>query len=77
MNQDQSSGHPEKNFDPLKIMGVFWLVFGIIVLLSTLFVKGTTAVPLIRGVVTNIIAGLLLFAAGAFCLWRSGKRTRS
>ena len=54
----------KKEFEPLLIMGIFWFVFGIIILISTLFVKATPQVPLVRGVITNIIAGLLLLGAG-------------
>jgi predicted metal-binding membrane protein len=75
-NQDRGSN---KTFEPLEIMGVFWIFFGVIVLLATLFVKGTENVPLIRGVVTNVIAGLLLLAAGIFSFLkgRSNKRRKS
>jgi uncharacterized membrane protein HdeD (DUF308 family) len=58
----------KKTFEPLQIMGIFWLVFGIIVLGSTFFVKATPQVPLVRGVVTNIISGVLLAAAGVFSI---------
>jgi predicted benzoate:H+ symporter BenE len=68
MNSDKQTLEPEKKFEPLQIMGIFWLVFGIIVLASTFFVEATPQVPLVRGVVTNIIAGLLLLGAGVFCI---------
>jgi hypothetical protein len=68
MNSDQQNIEPEKSFEPLQIMGIFWLVFGIIVLASTFFIEATPRVPLVRGVVTNVIAGLLLFGAGIFCI---------
>jgi prolipoprotein diacylglyceryltransferase len=57
-----------KKFEPLEIMGIFWLVFGIVVLVSTFFVEATPQVPLVRGVVTNMIAGLLLVGAGIFSI---------
>ena len=68
----------KKEFEPLEIMGVFWVFFGIVVLLATIFVKGTETVPLIRGVVTNIIAGLLLLSAGVFSFLkgRANKRRK-
>jgi hypothetical protein len=68
MNSDKQTLEPEKKFEPLQIMGIFWLVFGIIVLASTFFVEGTPRVPLVRGIVTNIIAGLLLLGAGVLCI---------
>lgn len=77
---EMNNQHPEtkKAFEPLEIMGVFWIFFGVIVLLATLFVKGTENVPLIRGIVTNIIAGSMLLAAGIFSFLRgrSNKRRR-
>jgi uncharacterized membrane protein len=54
----------KKKFEPLIIVGVFWTVFGIVVLFATLFVRETDQVPLLRGVVTNIIAGSLLLGVG-------------
>jgi hypothetical protein len=77
MNTDQQNTEPEKKFEPLQIMGIFWLVFGIIVLASTFFIKATPQVPLVRGVVTNVIAALLLLGAGVVCMVRARiKRSR-
>ena len=73
--KNQQTVH-EKKFDPLAIMGVFWLVFGIIVLISTFFVRSTPEVPLIRGIITNIIAGALLLGAGLFLILKSRKNRR-
>ncbi|MGD2295291.1 MAG: hypothetical protein PVF22_05590 [Candidatus Aminicenantes bacterium] len=75
-NERQSGS--KQVFEPLEIMGVFWLFFGIVVLLATFFVKGTENVPLMRGVVTNIIAAALLLTAGVFSILkgRSNKRRR-
>ena len=69
----------KKEFEPLEIMSIFWLFFGIIVLLATFFVKATPEVPLIRGAVTNIIAGLLLLSAGILSIMkgRANKRRKS
>jgi prolipoprotein diacylglyceryltransferase len=68
MNSDKQALEPEKKFEPLQIMGIFWLVFGIIVLASSFFVEPTPQVPLVRGIVTNIIAGVLLLGAGVLCI---------
>ena len=68
VSHQETIEEPEKNFDPLGIMGIFWSVFGIIILAATFFVKATPRVPLIRGIVTNIIAGLLLLGTGIFCI---------
>ena len=76
-SKDRQSGSKQV-FEPLEIMGMFWLFFGIVVLLATFFVKGTENVPLIRGVVTNLIAAALLLAAGIFSILkgRANKRRR-
>jgi hypothetical protein len=66
----------KKEFDPLKIMGIFWLVFGVIVLFATLFVRTTPQVPAMRGIITNIIAGALLVGTGFFSLRRAGANRR-
>ncbi len=68
MNPDRQNTEPAQEFEPLQMMGIFWLVFGIIVLASSFFIEATPQVPLVRGVVTNIIAGLLLLGAGVFCI---------
>jgi hypothetical protein len=54
----------KKTFEPLMIVGVFWSIFGVVVLFATIFVRETDQVPLIRGVVTNLIAGSLLLGVG-------------
>jgi hypothetical protein len=76
-SNDQQSG-PKQIFEPLEIMGIFWLFFGGVVLLATFFVKGTENVPLMRGIVTNIIAAVLLLGAGVFSILkgRANKRRR-
>jgi uncharacterized membrane protein len=67
-----------KDFEPLEIMGLFWLFFGVVVLLATFFVRGTENVPLVRGIVTNILAAILLLGAGLFSLLkgRANKRRK-
>jgi hypothetical protein len=77
LSNDKQSGS-KQTFEPLEIMGVFWLFFGIVVLLATFFVKGTENVPLMRGIVTNIIAAGLLLAAGIFSILKgkANKRRR-
>jgi uncharacterized membrane protein HdeD (DUF308 family) len=76
MISNKQTTEPKKKFEPLEIMGIFWLVFGAIILVSTFFVKGTSQVPLIRGVVTNIIAGLLLLAAGILSILKGRANKR-
>lgn len=67
---------PRREFEPLQIMGLFWIVFGVIVLVATFFVKETPQVPLVRGTTTNIIAGLLLLGAGGLSLFKGRARKR-
>ena len=55
-------------FEPFMILGVFWSLFGLIVLAATFFVRETPQVPVLRGVVTNLIAGSLLLGVGLACL---------
>jgi len=66
----------QQQFEPLQIMGVFWVAFGIIVLAATFFVKSTEFVPQSRGIVTNIIAGLLLVGVGVFSFIKGRIRKR-
>ncbi len=69
----------KKVFQPLEIIGIFWVVFGVIVLFATFFVKATPQVPRLHGIVTNIIAGLLLLGIGLACVikGRANKRKRA
>lgn len=79
MSSNDKRSDSKQVFEPLEIMGMFWLFFGIVVLLGTFFVKGTENVPLMRGIVTNIIASALLLAAGIFSILkgRSNKRRKN
>jgi hypothetical protein len=78
MSSNDNQPENKQVFEPLEIMGVFWFFFGIVVLVGTFFVEGRENVPLIRGIVTNIIASALLLAAGIFSILkgRSNKRRR-
>ena len=62
---------PEKNrFQPFQVMGYFWAVLGVVVLLAAFTIKGSELVPAVRGIVTNIIAGSLLLVIGALSILR-------
>ena len=78
MTSNDNQSNEKQTFEPLEIMGFFWLFFGIVVLLATIFVEGTENVPLMRGIVTNILAAALLLAAGLFSILkgRANKRRR-
>ena len=76
MVSDETKTESAKAFEPLEIMGVFWVVFGVVVLAATFFVKATPQVPLIRGVVTNIVGGMLLLGAGIFSVTKGRARKR-
>ncbi len=66
----------KKTFEPFTILGVFWSAFGVIVLVATFFVKETPQVPLLRGIVTNLIAGSLLLGVGVAALFKGRANRR-
>jgi len=76
MISDKGAPESRPSFEPLEIMGVFWSIFGLVVLLATLFVESTPRVPAVRGVLTNLLAGLLLLAVGVFSMARGRSRRR-
>ena len=75
MDNSESMESKAKSFQPLSVMGIFWMAFGVIVLFSSFFVRETARVPLIRGLLTNMIAGILLVAAGLFSWIRARRLT--
>ena len=76
MNNNVSTEQEKQVFDPLYIMGIFWSVFGIIVLIATIFIEETSRVPLLPSLVTNILAGGSLLAAGVVCLVKARAKNR-
>ena len=66
----------KKTFEPLIILGVFWSLFGVVVLVATAFVEATPQVPLMRGVVTNLLAGTLLLGVGLFSFFKGRANQR-
>ena len=66
----------KKTFEPLLIVGIFWSIFGVVVLVATAFVRGTPQVPLMRGVVTNLIAGSLLLGVGVISVLKGRANQR-
>ena len=70
MSSTIKSERTMKSFQPLQVMGYFWLILGIVVLIGTFFIQETPHVPQIRGVVTNIIAGSILFIIGLISILR-------
>ncbi len=68
--------HDKKTFEPFTILGLFWSAFGLIVLAATFFVEETPQVPVVRGVVTNLIAGVLLLGVGVACLLKGRANRR-
>ena len=66
----------KQTFEPFTILGVFWSAFGVIVLVATFFVKETPQVPLLRGMVTNLIAGSLLLGVGVAALLKGRANRR-
>ena len=63
-----------KEFEPLNIIGLFWLFFGVLVLFSTFFIEETSYIPLDIAILTNILVGLTLFSLGFFSLYRARKK---
>jgi hypothetical protein len=63
-----------KDFQPLNIIGVFWLFFGVLVLFSTFFIKETSYIPLDIAILTNVLVGLTLFTLGFISLYRARKK---
>lgn len=76
MVSETNSEDVKKTFEPLVIVGVFWTVFGVVVLFATMFVRGTEQVPLLRGVVTNLIAGSLLLGVGVLSVLKGRSNQR-
>jgi hypothetical protein len=77
MKSTDTISDEKTNFQPLELMGYFWLVFGVVVLIATFFVKETAFVPHVRGVFINIIAGSLLFFTGLFSIIKGRKNRLS
>lgn len=69
------SGPPREPFQPLEVMGIFWLGFGLIVLLATVFVEENEYVPLARGIFANLAAAAILLGVGGFSFWK-GRQAR-
>ncbi|MBN1541290.1 hypothetical protein JW992_04020 [candidate division KSB1 bacterium] len=51
-------------FNPFLLIGTFWTIFGLLVLLSSFFVTGSRYVPVGRAVGANLIASLILLGIG-------------
>ncbi|NLP12591.1 hypothetical protein GX408_19490 [bacterium] len=77
METQTTPSQTEKRFDPLNVIGFFWLLFGGVVFVSTFFVRGTSRVPLMHSVLINLLAAFLLIAAGGVCLWKAKRNRRT
>ena len=66
-----------REFQPLEIMGLFWIFFGSVVLVATFFVQATERVPVLHGRITNLIAGGILLAAGLMAFFRGRRRRKT
>jgi hypothetical protein len=58
------------------MIGVFWLILGVVVLLGSFFIKETPCVPQMRSIVTNVIVGFILFIIGLLSFLK-GKSAKS
>ncbi len=66
----------DKGFDPLQMIGFFWLFFGIVIMLATFFIKATPRVPLSHGIITNVTAAALLIVTGGLCILKAKRHAR-
>jgi len=57
----------KKIYAPLKIVGIFWLIMGLVVLLASLFP------PTRMGKIVDLMAGALLLAMGSFFIYLNRK----
>ena len=76
MDETATSEEKKVVFEPLNVMGIFWLVFGVIVLFASFFIKESKLVPLLPSMVTNILAGSTLSCAGILCLLKAKKKRK-
>lgn len=67
----------KQNFEPLTLMGIFWTVFGVLILVATFFISETPLVPHTRGIITNVIAGLILLLVGVFSVVRGRRKGKA
>lgn len=74
MVSDQEPKEDGRSFEPLEIVGIFWLLFGLLIVAATFFVEATPRVPLVRGVVTNLVAGALMVGIGWLSIVRGRAR---
>ena len=75
METPPNESRQQEPFQPLEVMGIFWVGFGLIVLAATAFVEENDYVPLARGVFANLAAAAILLGVGGFSLWK-GRRAR-
>jgi cytochrome c biogenesis protein CcdA len=61
----------KKYFNPFWTMGGFWILFGLIVLSASFFIKPTPLVPLMVSLIIDISAALLLIFLGGLCIWKA------
>jgi hypothetical protein len=66
----------DKGFDPLQMIGFFWLFFGIVIMLATFFITATPRVPLSHGIITNVAAAALLIVTGGLCILKAKRKVR-
>ncbi len=73
LTEKKTSAAPKPAFNPFLLIGTFWTVFGVLVLISIFFVSGTSYVPHTRAVGANLVAALVLIGIGVTML-RKGRR---
>jgi heme/copper-type cytochrome/quinol oxidase subunit 2 len=71
---EEQTDSSHKELRPLGILGIFWLVMGLLVYIAALFVKANEYVSRTQGITTNLAAGSILTLIGIFCLYRGRKK---
>jgi len=54
----------KRSFEVLRLMGIFWMVFGAAVLVATFFVQENQYIDKYKGQIANLVGGALIFLIG-------------
>lgn len=76
MTEEQKDSS-NREFNPLAIMGLFWLVMGLFVWVAVFFVEASEYVSKTRGIMTNIAAGSILTLIGLLCIYRGRHKKKN
>lgn len=76
MAEDNKAPETHPEFEPLQILGWFWIGFGLIILVGTFFIEGSDLVPRSHGVLTNLVASSVILGVGLWSLRRGRRNAR-